>query len=73
MVTFKVCKKYDTWCSDCTGTRCLHAGDPGADCPRYHCVYPEEYGVDCAECKWLKRYKEETEKNRKEKRNYGED
>ena len=44
----------DSLCVDCTSTECQHAGDIGADCPKYTCDNDKPH--DCNHCEWMKSY-----------------
>lgn len=54
MVKMATCNKKDTLCADCKDPSCLHAGDKGADCPKYTCdnLKPN----DCAHCAYIDGY-----------------
>lgn len=42
----------DNLCYDCEDKRCFHAGDKGADCPKYTCDNPN--GIDeCDNCEFI--------------------
>lgn len=58
-----VCKR-DNLCVECDDLNCLRAGDPGQDCPRYHCIYSTEDPsfLECEKCLWLKGYIQELKK-----------
>lgn len=46
-------------CADCDDESCIRHGDPGQDCPKYHCDIPEPRTLDCENCPFLKRYQED--------------
>lgn len=64
MIVLKECHRKNL-CVDCDDHNCAHAGDIGADCPKWTCDMAE-YAYDCSECGWIKRYVDEA---RKEMRN----
>ena len=51
MLKFKECER-DNLCVDCDDPDCLHAGDIGADCPKWVCDMPNE----CEQCLWIREY-----------------
>lgn len=48
------CSRRDTLCVDCASRECSHAGDKGADCPKYNCDNPVPY--DCKHCAYIDGY-----------------
>ncbi len=48
------CRRNDTTCYDCPDTACLHAGDKGADCPKYTCDNAVPH--DCGHCSYIDGY-----------------
>ena len=46
-------------CVDCKSEICGHAGDIGADCPKWTCDMPN---YSCEECPWIKEYVEKVRK-----------
>lgn len=49
----KSCNK-DTTCYDCQDPSCFHAGDKGADCPKYVCDNDRPH--DCKHCAYIDGY-----------------
>ena len=52
MITLSECTRQNL-CVDCDNTKCHHAGDIGADCPKWRCDMPE---YQCEECPWIREY-----------------
>lgn len=55
--TFNKCNR-DNPCYICDNTSCLHAGDKGADCPKWSCDNPNGYN-NCGNCQFLEEYLDE--------------
>lgn len=55
MLNLSVCNR-DNLCVDCDDKECHHAGDIGADCPKWKCDHP--FG-DCENCAFIKKFVEE--------------
>ena len=53
MLMIKECKR-DNLCVDCDDPECLHAGEIGADCPKWHCDNDQRH--DCENCTFIKFY-----------------
>ena len=53
MLMVKECKR-DNLCVDCDDSECLHAGEIGADCPKWHC--DNDKPLDCENCTFIKFY-----------------
>lgn len=49
-----ICNRANVLCCDCPDTSCTHAGDKGADCPKYTCDNPIPH--DCAHCAYIDGY-----------------
>ena len=49
-----ICSRKNTLCADCDSRTCAHAGDKGADCPKYSC--DNEPKGDCAHCAYIDGY-----------------
>lgn len=54
MFKIATCKRRDILCTDCGEASCAHAGDKGADCPKYNCDNPVPN--DCNHCKYIDNY-----------------
>ena len=52
MITITECHR-NNLCVDCDDSRCGHAGDIGADCPKWRCDMPE---YECEDCPWIREY-----------------
>lgn len=53
MAKLLTCSK-QTLCMDCKDKSCSHAGDKGADCPKYKCDNPTPN--DCNHCEYIENY-----------------
>ena len=49
-----ICNKKDVLCADCGDESCVHAGNKGADCPKYNCDNPVPH--DCGHCAYIDGY-----------------
>lgn len=56
MVEISECTRTN-FCVNCDDPDCIHAGDIGADCPKWKC--DNDPIMDCARCEFLKEYKRE--------------
>ena len=52
MITITECHR-NNLCVDCDDSHCGHAGDIGADCPKWKCDMPE---YECEDCPWIREY-----------------
>ena len=52
MITITECHR-NNLCVDCDDPHCGHAGDIGADCPKWRCDMPE---YECEDCPWIREY-----------------
>ena len=59
MVDFSECTR-KSFCVYCDDPDCIHAGDVGADCPKWKCDNTPM--MDCERCEFLKEYKREMSK-----------
>lgn len=48
---FTICHR-NNLCVDCDDLHCVHAGDIGADCPKWRC----DMEYDCDDCPWIREY-----------------
>ena len=53
MIKIKTCTR-DNLCVDCDNTKCLHAGNIEADCPKWRC----DNGHKCGECEFIRKYQD---------------